>query len=165
MTALNSAVLDWTARVQRNSTVLVSLSTGISTKPLFAPHTGIRSKYNQHYRNFSNSQVHGTSYPGYLHDLTQTRFAWAPPGRGIDTHRAWECLLLGCIPIVIKSPLSSVYAGLPVLEVDDYAAVTASMLRNEWGRHWEASPDWRFLPEMFGFYWLLRFEDTAAAAA
>jgi hypothetical protein len=44
-------------------------------------------------------------------------FAFAPMGRGIDTHRVWEILLMGSIPIVISSPLDRLYSQFPIVIV------------------------------------------------
>ena len=52
-----------------------------------------------------------------LHDVV---FVLCAPGNGFDTHRAWEVLALGKIPIVQKLPINAVYEGLPVWEVDNW---------------------------------------------
>ena len=41
----------------------------------------------------------------------------------MDCHRTWEILLLKTVPIVIRSSLSSLYRGLPVIQVDDWREV------------------------------------------
>jgi hypothetical protein len=41
-------------------------------------------------------------------------FVLCPPGNGPDTHRTWEVLMLGRIPIVDAIPLNKVFEGLPV---------------------------------------------------
>ena len=38
----------------------------------------------------------------YIDELSQHRFCVAPPGNGIDTHRAWECIYLGVTPIMLR---------------------------------------------------------------
>lgn len=57
-----------------------------------------------------------------------TVFALSPAGGGYDCHRTWEALALGSIPIVRTSPIDAVYAGLPVLIVQDWANVTEDLL-------------------------------------
>lgn len=57
-------------------------------------------------------------------------FVLSPCGMGIDCHRTWEALALGCIPIVKKSPIDSVYDGLPVLIVDNWSDITIQLLEN-----------------------------------
>jgi hypothetical protein len=51
-------------------------------------------------------------------------FVLSPHGNGLDCHRTWEALLLGCIPIVKTSAIDSLYDGLPVWIVDEWSDVT-----------------------------------------
>jgi len=55
-------------------------------------------------------------------------FVVAPHGNGLDCHRQWEALCLGCIPIVKSSSIDEVYAKLPVLIVKDWSDVTQALL-------------------------------------
>lgn len=43
-----------------------------------------------------------------------------PHGNGLDTHRAWEALYLGRVPIVINDTLSQQWEQLPVLQLQDW---------------------------------------------
>ena len=56
-------------------------------------------------------------------NVSQVRFALAPPGFGIDTHRVWEILNLHTIPIVMSSPLDRLYAMFPAIIVKDWSEV------------------------------------------
>lgn len=55
-------------------------------------------------------------------------FVISPHGNGLDCHRTWEALCLGCIPIVKTSPLDFLYDGLPVLIVDSWDEVSMELL-------------------------------------
>jgi hypothetical protein len=57
-------------------------------------------------------------------------FVLSPAGMGIDCHRTWEALVLGCIPIVRKMdvPHDGIYTDLPVLVVDRWSDVTRERL-------------------------------------
>jgi hypothetical protein len=57
-------------------------------------------------------------------------FVLSPAGGGLDCHRTWEALILGCIPIVkrFNIPLENVYSDLPVLIVDSWEDVTEELL-------------------------------------
>lgn len=68
-------------------------------------------------------------YGEFLEDLAHSTFVFSPRGTSLDCHRTWEAMLLGCIPIVKKSPIDPVYEGLPVWLVDDWAEVTAEALQ------------------------------------
>jgi hypothetical protein len=53
----------------------------------------------------------------------QYRFALSAAGNGIDCHRTWELLYLGCTVVTKTSPLDRLYDGLPVIIVDDWDEV------------------------------------------
>ena len=55
-------------------------------------------------------------------------FVVSPHGGGLDCHRLWEALALGCIPLVKSSPIDPLYEGLPVLIVKDWSDVTQALL-------------------------------------
>lgn len=58
-------------------------------------------------------------------------FVISPHGNGLDCHRTWEALVLGCIPIVKTSPIDPVFRGLPVLIVKNWSDVTSDLLRKK----------------------------------
>jgi GR25 family glycosyltransferase involved in LPS biosynthesis len=61
---------------------------------------------------------------------TQAKYAFvlSPHGNGLDCHRTWEALALGCIPIVKKSPIDKLYKELPVLIVNEWKDVSQKLL-------------------------------------
>jgi len=60
----------------------------------------------------------------------QTKYAFvvSPYGHGLDCHRTWEALILGCIPIIRSSGLDPLFDGLPVLFVNDWNEITQDLL-------------------------------------
>ena len=56
-------------------------------------------------------------------------FVISPHGNGLDCHRTWEALCLGCIPIVKKSPIDYLYEDLPVLIVDEWIDIDEELLK------------------------------------
>ena len=62
--------------------------------------------------------------------LNDAAFVVCPFGNGPDTHRTWEVLMLGRIPIVEKSPLNKVYEGLPIAEIDDWNKINKVWLEH-----------------------------------
>jgi hypothetical protein len=66
--------------------------------------------------------------------VNQSHFAFvlSPAGGGIDCHRTWEAVLLGCIPIVkrFNVPHDKVYNDLPILVVDNWSDITQQLLYN-----------------------------------
>lgn len=59
---------------------------------------------------------------------SQYQFVLSPHGAGLDCHRTWEALLLGCIPIVKKAKMNDLFEDLPFIEVDDWRQVNQSFL-------------------------------------
>ncbi len=50
-------------------------------------------------------------------------FVASPPGNGLDTHRTWEAMYLGCVPIVLRSYMTEYFEklGLPIWVIDTYS--------------------------------------------
>ena len=61
---------------------------------------------------------------------TEYAFVISPHGNGLDCHRTWEALVLGCIVIVKKSPLDSLYEDLPVLIINEWSEINEELLKN-----------------------------------
>jgi hypothetical protein len=51
-------------------------------------------------------------------------FVLSPQGNGLDCHRTWEALCLGCIPIIKSSGIDSLFEGLPVWIVSSWSEVS-----------------------------------------
>jgi hypothetical protein len=56
-------------------------------------------------------------------------FVVSPEGAGMDCHRTWEALMLGCIPIIRKNALTSLFDDLPVWVVQDWSEVNKDSMR------------------------------------
>ena len=52
------------------------------------------------------------------------------PGNGVDTHRLWEALYLGCIPIALRNRIYQHY-DLPIIQVNDWSEITLELLQKE----------------------------------
>lgn len=69
-----------------------------------------------------------------VYDKTlESRYALCPRGCGVDTHRFYECIYLGCVPIVVRTHtvFDRLYApdtGFPCLVVERWADVTGELL-------------------------------------
>jgi hypothetical protein len=57
-------------------------------------------------------------------------FVISPHGNGLDCHRTWEALALGCIPIVKKSKLDNLFKNYPIWIVNDWSDVTNENMIN-----------------------------------
>lgn len=56
----------------------------------------------------------GTDFNEYLQSLGRYMFCICPEGNGIDTHRIWEALYMGCVPIVEDCINVKFYKDLPI---------------------------------------------------
>lgn len=66
----------------------------------------------------------------YLEQLVRHRFVLCPPGTGEDTHRFWEALYAGCIPVIRDSiAMRNFSSVLPVLVVRDLREISELVLR------------------------------------
>lgn len=74
----------------------------------------------------------GQNFERYVNHLREYAFCLCPRGNGIDTHRIWEALYLGCIPIVKKYITHECLEGLPVLFIEDWNEVTENRLKKEY---------------------------------
>lgn len=56
----------------------------------------------------------------FLANIRRSRFVICPRGNGIDTHRLWETLYLGSVPIVLKQdlPIVDLEKKLPIVVID-----------------------------------------------
>ena len=62
-----------------------------------------------------------------------TKFVVCPPGRGVDTHRVYETLFFGGIPIIKTSFLDPMYEKLGgCWIVNDWADVTEEACNKYW---------------------------------
>lgn len=57
--------------------------------------------------------------------LAQYKYCVCPEGNGVDTHRLWESLYLGCMPIVMNTPFTRVInhytcGELPLVIIDSW---------------------------------------------
>jgi hypothetical protein len=62
--------------------------------------------------------------------MLEYTFVLSPTGIGLDCHRTWEALCLGCIPIVCVKEFKTLFNNLPVLLVNDWKEVTQELLEN-----------------------------------
>ena len=87
----------------------------------------------------------------YFTKLPNYKFVVSPEGNGIDTHRTYEALIAGCIPIVQRNPLvEEKYRGCPILFTDDYSEITEEYLRARYAEMIDATYDFSRL--FLGYY-------------
>lgn len=82
----------------------------------------------------------------------QYAFSISPPGNGMDCHRTWEDLALGCVVIVISTKIDPLYEGLPVIKVNSWLEVTQKNMQ-KWKREFSfAKPE--YSKKLYQSYWV-----------
>ena len=75
--------------------------------------------------------VHVTN-PKCYDEWKQYKFVLSPQGTGLDTHRTWEAIIVGCIPIVLSSNLDELYKDLPIIVIESWDKLNKSFLEKEY---------------------------------
>jgi hypothetical protein len=73
--------------------------------------------------------------PAVIYDKTlESRYALCPRGVGVDTHRFYECIYLGCVPIVVRTNtvFDRLYSAYPCLVVERWSDVTDHLLEQSY---------------------------------
>jgi hypothetical protein len=82
------------------------------------------------------------SLDDFYKKLKTYKYCISPRGTGIDTHRLYESLLYGVIPIVVKSDLDDLYSKFPILLVEKWEDVTFDFLQDEYETNLAKYLDW-----------------------
>lgn len=67
----------------------------------------------------------------FLRDIKSSKFVFCPRGNGIDTHRLWETLYMGSIPIVKYEETHHLFTDLPILFIEDWDEVNEDFLNEK----------------------------------
>lgn len=109
-----------------------------------------------HFQSIGVPQTPWKSFDAYLEDLSRSVFVVSPHGNGLDCHRTWEALLLGCYPIVKRSTLDPLYEGMPVVIVNEWSEVTQEFLQQ---KHKELRNKTWPREQLYAPYWFQKVED------
>jgi hypothetical protein len=60
--------------------------------------------------------------------MSKYTFVLSPFGNGMDCHRTWEALCLGCIPILRAPGFKKMFENLPILIVNNWFEVNQELL-------------------------------------
>ena len=104
-----------------------------TNNPLYTPHKNIRHTVkNELLKRFSWNK--NEPFETYMNVLNTYKFCVSPPGRGIDTHRCWEALMMGTIPILCSTPIDYLFDNLPVIIVkdDEWHKITPDYLTQQY---------------------------------
>ena len=67
----------------------------------------------------------------FLHEIRNHTFVLCPRGNGVDTHRLWETLYMGSIPIVKKDIALKDFEDLPICFIDEWSEITPEFLAEQ----------------------------------
>ena len=70
----------------------------------------------------------GINRSAFLEEIEKHKFVLCLPGNGIDTHRLWETLYMGSIPIVLDSTNTRFYKDLPICFIKNIEEITEDFL-------------------------------------
>jgi len=85
-------------------------------------------------------------YKEYCESVRNHKFTFCPRGNGIDTHRFWETIYLGSIPIVIDYPIMSYFFDkLPIVKATNWFQITDEFLEAEYERIHETDYDFEIM--------------------
>lgn len=68
----------------------------------------------------------------FLEEIKYSKFVLCPRGNGIDTHRLWETLYMGSIPIVKYENAHHLFTDLPILFIKEWNEITEEFLNNKY---------------------------------
>lgn len=68
----------------------------------------------------------------FLEELKSSKFVFCPRGNGIDTHRLWETLYVGSIPIVKYEDAHELFTDLPILFINDWSEISEDFLNRKY---------------------------------
>ena len=125
-----------------------------SDDPYYSTHKNIRRKIYDVLISNNFSYIQSSPFEEYLSVLSTYRFCMSPPGNGIDCHRTWECLMVGTIPILIHSPLDSLFDDLPVLLIqrEDINLITTEYLNQKYIEILSRKDEYNFA-KLYTPYW------------
>ena len=140
----NEKILYQVSRSQQSYTdTLAYMNFNVYTYPqeraildlFFSEHSWVKSDVNQR-----------VPYETYCENLRSHKFTFCPRGNGPDTHRFWESIYLGSIPIVLDYPeMDTFFRKLPCVKVKSWFSVTQELLEIEYERISEIDYDFSIM--------------------
>lgn len=133
---------------EKNYTNLMYVCHNIRTNPIE------RTEPYQLFNNTNWSTIeHGTNgynFENYLNKIHSHKFVLCPDGNGIDTHRVWETLYVGSIPIQKRNINNKFYENLPICYVNNWVDINEEFLKKEYEKI--INTDWN-LEKLDFNYW------------
>ena len=68
----------------------------------------------------------------FLREIKSSKFILCPRGNGIDTHRTWEALYMGSIPIIKYENAHHLFTDLPILFIKEWSEICEGSLNQKY---------------------------------
>jgi hypothetical protein len=88
-------------------------------------------------------------------------FSISPHGNGLDCHRTWEDLAVGCIVIVKSSPLDPLFEGLPVVIIKDWNEIHEKNFQKWILKYGDAFTNPAYREKLTYYYWMEKIRNVA----
>ncbi|CAF3777917.1 unnamed protein product [Adineta steineri] len=89
------------------------------------------------------------TFETYLEQTGNAKFVLSPPGNGLDCHRTWEALLMGAVPIVLRSELDPLFIKTRSIIIKDWSKLSYKFLSS-----FKFSSDDNYVPDvLYAHYW------------
>ena len=73
------------------------------------------------------------TFENYIRLLSSYKYCICPEGNGVDSHRFWECIYLGIVPIIKKNNWSTNFLGkVPMIVLENWEDLTQEYLEKEY---------------------------------
>ena len=93
----------------------------------------------------------------FLRDIKSHTFVLCPRGNGLDTHRLWETLYMGSIPIVKRDIGYAEFEDLPICFINNWSEININFLETEQKRI--VNTNWN-LKKLKINYWITKINNT-----
>lgn len=100
-------------------------------------HPSERNLVYDHFHKFpwvtvGKAEVSIQGHERYLKEIKVSKFVLCPRGNGIDTHRLWESLYMGSIPIVKYENAHHLFTDLPILFINNWNEINEEFLNRKY---------------------------------
>ena len=113
----------------KNDKNLVYMNFNVNTHP--ERHEVLKMFQNKHWvtQGIIENTIQGRTR--FLREIRNHTFVLCPRGNGIDTHRLWETLYMGSIPIVKRDVVNHEFQDLPICFISEWNEVNIQFLEKE----------------------------------
>ena len=81
--------------------------------------------------NFNDYQKSKMNREDTWKKMVQYKWIISPHGNGLDCHRTYEAIALGCIPVVKTSTLDLMYKNMPIIILNDWNDISLELLNEK----------------------------------